>query len=226
MPSSPSYRPVRLVVLLLAVLAAALVARALVVVLVNRDRVGGDKLEGIQRIDGRYYPVEKVCLVVERDELQEGLEGSRLDLGTASLVANGNSFEVVNGDEDEVDRVSIGCEWKNLDFDKDPQVTILFEADVYADRADDRTCTAGPLVRTATEISLGPHTACRESDGFEVSLSIVDDNAEFFCAVKSRDETLLPALERAVRSECEEFIDRLSRSRPITYGGNAFLTIR
>jgi hypothetical protein len=223
-PPTPSYRPVRLVLLLFSVLAVALVTRVLVVAFVNRDRIGTDRLEGIQRIDGRYYPVEKVCLVVDDGELEEGLEGSRLDRGTFSLLANGNSFDVVTGGED--DRVAIGCQWRNWEFDKDPQVIFSFEATVHTGRAGTRNCRTAMPGGTAREVSLGSHSACRESDGFEVSLGVVDDNAEFFCGVKSQDKALLPALEEATRSECEDFIDRLSHSRPITYGGSAFLTVR
>lgn len=194
----------------------------LAVLLVNHDRLAGDKLEGLE-FHGRYYPVEKVCLVVDDSTLEKGLDGSRLDRGTFSLLPTGNGFNVVLDER----YASIDCGWKNWEYDKDPQVYFLFSAVVYAERIEGRPdCRSEGLGGKAETVSLGRFEACRQYDGFKTALTVVDDNATVGCDVKSQDESLLPALEKVTRAACEDFIDRLARSRPITYGGNTFLTVR
>ncbi len=217
-----SHRPIRLAVFLLVILAGLLVLRAIVVLVVNGDRLSGEKLEGLE-FHGRYYPVEKVCLVIDDAGLEEGLKGHRLDRGEFSLLANGNGFQVSKSGR----QVSVGCGWKNWEYDNDPQVFFYFSAQIHADRIDETLdCRTTEPGRTAETVPLGGFTSCRQHDGFEVSLIVVDDNAAISCQVKANDDALLPALELAMRPECEGFIDRLARSRPITYLGNGFWTVR
>lgn len=207
---------------LLVVLAVLLLLRVIVVLIVNHDRVAGDRLEGIE-FHGRYYPVEKVCLVIDDGDLEEGLDGSSLDRGTFSLLATGNGFTAVQ----DLHHVAIDCGWKNWEYDKDPQVYFYFSADIRAEKIDRRPeCRVSEPGKKAEIVSLGRYTSCRQDDGFEINHDIVDDNATVSCNVKSKDESLLPALERALRSACGAFIDRLARSRPITYWGNGFWTVR
>src|SRR5262249_1536133 len=209
------------VLLLLIVVILLLLLRLIVVIVVNNPRLPGDRLEGVD-IDGRYYPVEKVCLVLDDGALAKGLKGSSLDRGNFSLIANANGFGV----NKEARIVGIDCGWKNWEYDTDPQVFFYFSAAIHADRIDRPACSTTQPGRKAETGTLGRFTACRQTDGFEVSLDVVDDNADFGCDVKSRDGSLLPALERAMRGQCEYFIDLLARSRPISYWGNGFWTVR
>ncbi len=216
------YRVVRLVVLLVAFLAALLVLRVLVVAVVNSDRLSSGKLDGL-RFHGRYYPVEKVCLVVDDGALEKGLSGSSLDRGTFSLLATGNGFNVIKDDR----LVNIDCGWKNWEYDTDPEVFFQFSAVVHTDRITQPfACRPQQPDTTAETVSLGRYRSCRTDDGFETGLLVTDDNAAVSCQVKSRIEALRPALERAMRPACVGFLDRLASSRPITYPGSGFWTVR
>jgi hypothetical protein len=224
-PRRSGHRPLRLALLLLAVLAAVLAVRGIVVVVVNGDRVTAGDVEGL-RFHGRYHPVEKVCLVVDDADLEDGLDGDAA-LAREGLLATGNGF-IVNT----VGRqyVSMDCGWRNWEYDTDPRVFFLFSADVYTERVGWLpACGAAPPAAgaaPAVPARLGRYASCRRDDGFEVVDRVIDDNAVVECAVKAVDESLVPALAEAMREECEDFIDRLARSRPVPYVGNGFWTVR
>ena len=208
---------------LLIVVAAMLVLRVIVVAVVNNGRATSAQLEGL-RLDGRYYPVEKLCLEIDDDMLDDGLEGSRLDRGTFSLIATGNGFNVDTGDGAPL--VSVSCGSKNWEFDKDPQVIFDFTAVIYqGEPARAFDCRESVPGQRAAITDLDGFTSCRRDDGFEISHRVVDDNAEFTCEVKSQDEKLLPALERVMRDQCVDLMDTLANSHPIPYLGNGFLTV-
>jgi hypothetical protein len=218
-----SFHPRKLLVFLLIVFAAMLVSRVIVVAVVNNGRATSAQLEGL-RLDGRYYPVEKLCLAIDDDALEEGLKGSRLDRGTFSLLATGNGFDVSIGDGASL--VSVRCGSQNWEYDTDPQVYFYFTALMYeGSPARKFDCRESEPGQKAEITDVDGFTSCRRDDGFEISHRIVDDNAEFTCQVKSQDETLLPALERVMRSECVDLMDELADSRPIPYLGNGFLTV-
>lgn len=221
-PRRSGHRPVRLALLLLAVLAALLVQRLIVVGVVNGDRLRSEEVEGLQ-FHGRYYPIEKVCLVVDDAELEDGLKGDAA-LDDEDLMATGNRFEVSDFSEQ---HVSMECGWRNWKYDRDPKVFFLFSAFVYTEPVEQLpACTSDlPGVKAET-VALGRYTSCRQDDGFEVTARVVDDNAVIRCRVKAVDESLLPALAQAMQQECEHFIDQLARSRPTSYWGNGFWTVR
>jgi hypothetical protein len=198
-----------------------LVVRLLVVLALNSGRVGAGELEGL-RITGRYYPVEKVCPGVRKGEFDDALKA---DPDAERLYATGNRFVR----DPPTNLVQVGCGWQNLSFDQDPQVSISMIATLYTDATTVRerfVCTPGEPPDTARTVALGRYTSCRHDDGFEVDDFVIADNAVVACSVKSRDETVLPDLAGATARECERLLDRLARSRPVSFWGNGFWTVR
>jgi hypothetical protein len=72
---------------------------------------------------------------------------------------------------------------------------------------------------------LGRYSACVRGDAFQETVRVIDDNAAVQCTTQTVDQSLKPALAQALRPQCERLLDRLARSRPISYWGNGFWTV-
>jgi hypothetical protein len=211
-------RTVRLGFLLGAVLAALLIVRAVVVAVINSDRLSGDRLGNLQ-IHGRYYPVEKVCPVLDRGALEQALKGDA-PLRREGLLATGNRLDVRD------DQATTSCGWRNFDFGRSPRVSFTFTAVIRGGRITDvPACTPDASGGTAETVALGRYRACVRGDAFQEKVRVIDDNATVQCTTETVDQALKPALAQAMRPQCERLLDRLARSRPISFWGNGFWTV-
>lgn len=212
----------RLALKLLAVAVALLVLRLAVLLFVNGDRLSTDEVENL-RFQGRYYPIQKICLVIDDNELEKSLAGDP-PLAKEGLLATGNGFSV-----NRVEKVAwMKCGWRNWNFDTNARVEFLFLANVFATAVDKSIfkCLPADPARTAHKVTLGRYSGCRETGRYTVKTLVVDDNATVSCSVEAADDNLIAAMRREMESECQHLLDRLARSRPIPFWGNDFWTVR
>ncbi|WP_173034600.1 hypothetical protein [Phytohabitans flavus] len=222
----PTPRPwlgqLRLVLLLLGVLAALLVIRPIVVAASNSDGAPEEKLEGV-RFEGRYFPIEKVCPVVDDSDLETGLEGNAA-LVEEGLTPTGNGFSV---DEDD-GIAAMDCGVTNWRFSRgEEKIAFLFTVRVYAGTPPPAPpCAPEEPGEKAAPVEVGPYRGCQTDDGFEATTVLVDRNAFVSCGVKSIEEDLLPGLTAATQRQCGRVFDALGKARPMGYLDSSFLTVR
>lgn len=201
-------RPVRLVSVLLASLAAILVLRGVGVLVSDAGGLSSDLLHGFAS-HGRYYPVDKICSALDPGALQDAVRDGGQLAGSTTV------FEATT------DHVIEECQFQNKD------VVFTFSAGVYPDAAmrDDLTCTPDNPGEKVETITVGRYTACRWQDVAEGGILIVDDNAVVGCKASPTDVSSLPALQPAVQRNCVRLVDELAAARPAPYWGNRFWTI-
>ncbi len=193
---------------LLASLAAILALRGVGVLVSNSGSLSPDFLHGFTS-RGRYYPVDKICSVLDPGALQDAIrDGDQLD-GTTTV------FEATT------DHVVEECQFQNKD------VVFTFTAGVYPDAAmrQNVTCTPDNPGEKVETIPVGRYSVCRWQGVAEGGSLIVDDNAVVGCRASPSDVSSLPALQPAVQRNCVRLVDKLAAARPAPYWGNRFWTI-
>jgi hypothetical protein len=201
-------RPAQLASALIASLVAILALRGLGVVWHNTQGPDSRDLRSFTTA-GRYYPVDRVCPVLD----QETLEDTAGDSGT--LTAEATAYEASKYN------VIQGCSLSNSD------VTYTFQVVISPDAASSEPppCAVedtGDEIETVTD---GRYTICRWRKLVNGGTMIADDNAVVTCYATPAKLSALPALQVAAQHSCVGLMDALAHARPAPYWGNRFWTI-
>ena len=201
-------RPARLAFALIASLVAILALRGVGVVWHNAEGPDPGYLYGFTAA-GRYYPVSKVCPVLDQGALEDAVGHG------GGLTGEATSYEARK------EHVIQGCELRNND------VTFTFKVAVYPDAAstDPPACAVengGDKVETVKD---GRYTVCRWLQLTDGGAMIADDNAVVSCYATPTDLSSLPALQPAMQRGCVRVMDALAHAHPAPYWGNRFWTV-
>ncbi|HWS32390.1 MAG TPA: hypothetical protein VN408_06570 [Actinoplanes sp.] len=201
-------RPARLASALVGCLVAVLALRGLGVVWHNAQGPDGRYLRGFTAT-GRYYPVDRVCPVLDQETLED-TAGDGGDLTAEATSYEPSKYNVVQG-----------CSLSNSD------VTYTFQVVVFPDAASSESppCAVedtGDEVETVTD---GRYTICRWRKLVNGGALIADDNAVVTCYATPAKLTALPTLQQAAQHSCVGLMDALAHARPAPYWGNRFWTV-
>lgn len=199
--------PARLAFALVVSFVAMLALRGVGVVWHNSAGLDPDYRRGFAA-DGRYYPVDEVCPVLDQGALEDAVgHGGELTAETTAFEAGEYG-------------VRQGCQLRNND------VTFTFQVGVYPDAASNDTpaCATDQKVQKAETVTDGRYTVCRWLQLTNGGVLIADDNAVVRCIANPTDLSSLPSLQPAMQRACVRFMDALARARPARYWGDHFWT--